>query len=134
MNLFIINTNKQREHRYEQEMLKERKCAAYRSTKHEIEGIQTGDKVLLYSNEIGIIARGIADGRVQKKEDNGEVEAEYFMSLDEFYELVIPIPYGDIVSIIKQVDPFFARPFNRTSLKFGPSISREIWEKAYKYV
>lgn len=30
----------------------------------------TDDKVLLYSNGSGIIARGIADGQVKKKDDN----------------------------------------------------------------
>ncbi|MDN3451834.1 hypothetical protein QMA09_16715 [Planococcus sp. APC 3906] len=62
MNLFIINTNKQSDSRYENEMIAERKCAAYRLTKEVIEKIQKDDKVLLYSNEVGIIARGVAEG------------------------------------------------------------------------
>lgn len=56
MNLLIINTNKSSDQRYELEMVEGQKCAAYRSTKKEIESIQKGDKVLLYSNGIGIIA------------------------------------------------------------------------------
>ena len=100
MNLFIINTNKQADKRYEQEMIDEQKCAAYRSTKEDIVHIQKGDKVLLYSNNNGIIARGIADGEVMKKEDISEIDAEYYMSLDDFYQYIKPIKYQQILSMI----------------------------------
>lgn len=134
MNLFIINTNKQADSRYEQEMLDEQKCAAYRSTKEEIADIAKGDRVLLYSNEIGIIARGIADGVVKKKEDRGIADDEYFMSLTEFYDYIKPIPYQKILSILQKAEPTFARPFNVTSLKFGPAASEKIWYDVNRFV
>lgn len=134
MNLFIINTNKQADHRYEQEMIDERKCAAYRSTKEDIEHVQKGDKVLLYSNGKGIIASGVADGNLKKKEDKGEIDAEYYMSLVDFYEYIEPIVYEKIRDILQKADPSFARPFNVTSLKFSLPASKDIWEMVNKYV
>ncbi|QOV10431.1 hypothetical protein [Viridibacillus arvi] len=127
MNLFIINTNKQSNHRYEQEMIEEQKCAAYRTTKGTIEHIQKDDKVLLYSNLSGIIARGIADGELKKKEDKGEIDAEYYMSLNEFYEYIKPIQYKKIKTIL-------GRPLGSTSLKFSLPASKEIWDEVNRYV
>lgn len=134
MNLFIINTNKQANQRYEQEMIEEQKCAAYRSTKGEIGYIQKGDKVLLYSNRSGIVARGIADGEVKMKEDLGEIDAEYYMSLNEFYEYIKAIPFNKIRNILQKVDPSFAKPFGVTALKFSLPVSKEIWYEVNRYV
>ncbi|WP_017381807.1 hypothetical protein [Paenisporosarcina sp. TG-14] len=134
MNLFIINTNQQADQRYEQEMIVEQKCAAYRSTKKEIKYIQKEDKVLLYSNGIGVIARGIADGEVNKKEDLCETDAEYYMALNEFYGYIEAIPYKKMISIIRKSDSSFAKPFNVTSLKFSFPASIEIWDEINKYV
>lgn len=134
MKLFIINTNKQAHERYESEMIYEQKCAACRSTKEEIERIHKGDKVLLYSNGSGIIAKGVADGKVQKKEDNGVVDDEYFMELTEFYQYIKNIPYKKINKILTHADPSFARPFNVTSLTFEFPASKIIWDEVNKYV
>jgi len=134
MNLFIINTNKQANQRYEQEMIEEQKCAAYRSTKGEIGYIQKGDKVLLYSNRSGIVARGIADGEVKMKEDLGEIDAEYYMSLNEFYEYIKAIPFNKIRNILQKADPSFAKPFGVTALKFSLPVSKEIWYEVNRYV
>lgn len=134
MNLFIINTNISANPRYEQEMIDEQKCAAYRDTKREIEKIDKGDKVLLYSNGKGIIARGIAEGKVKKKDDRGELDAEYYMEMVEFYDYIKPLSHKEINLIIKKSDPSFARPFNKTALKLSPSISQEVWNEVNKYV
>ena len=134
MKLFIFNTNKSTDLRYEQEMIDGQKCAAYRSTKGDIEYIQKGDKVILYSNEVGIIARGAGDGEVKKKADNGILDDEYYMSLTGFYEYIKPIPNKKLVEILRKADPSFARPFNVTSLKFNSPASEEIWNEVNKYV
>ena len=134
MSLFIVNTNMSTNKRYDQEMIDEQKCAAYRSTKEHIEYIKKDDKVLLYRNDEGIIARGVADGIVKKKEDNGEKDAEFYMALNEFYTFAIPISYKKIRTIIEKADPSFARPFNVTSLKFSSSASQEIWNEINRYV
>lgn len=134
MNLYIINTNLQKDKRYEQEMLNEKKCSAYRSTKFEIENIQSNDLVLLYTNKKGIVARGIASGVVNTQEDNGEPEAEYFMPLDDFYILIKPIPSNKLRDILTTCDPNEMRPFNKTSVKFKEGISQAIWDKVCMYV
>lgn len=134
MRLFIINTNQQADKRYEQEMLKEQKCAAYRSTKDDIERIQKGDYVLLYSNGSGIIARGIADGRVRKQVDLGIEDDEYYMGLIEFYEYIKEIPYKKIKEILQKADSSFGKPFNKTALKFESPYSEKIWKEVCRYV
>ncbi|MEM5644044.1 hypothetical protein AAHB52_30045 [Bacillus toyonensis] len=92
MALFIINTNLQKDSRYECEMLEEKKCAAYRSTKTDIQNIQENDRVLLYTNKRNY-CKGIASGKLFMKEDNGEPNAEYYMPLINFTELIKPIPH-----------------------------------------
>lgn len=133
MNLYIINTNLKTDSRYETEMLKEQKCAAYRSTKTEIEHLQVGDRILLYSNQKGIIAKGIASGQLHKKEDNGELEAEYYMYLHEFREFLLPISSSRLRHILTLADNKEARPFNKTSLKFKNEVSTIIWDEISKH-
>jgi hypothetical protein len=115
-------------------MINEQKCAAYRTTKGEITEINKDDKVLLYSNEVGIIARGIADGQVNMKADNGELNAEYYMKLMEFYQYIRPIPYSKFRSILQTAHPSFNRPFNVTSIKISSPASQKIWDQISKYV
>ncbi|AZB44658.1 hypothetical protein CEF21_21505 [Bacillus sp. FJAT-42376] len=134
MNLFIINTNKSTNTRYEIEMLEEQKCAAYRSTKTDIEHIQKNDIVLLYSNERGIIASGRADGIVNRKPDLGEEDAEYFMKLQDFNEYVIEIPNKKLLGIIKGVNPSFSKILRNTMEKFTPPVSDGIWKEVSRYV
>ncbi|HDR6309447.1 TPA: hypothetical protein QCU60_001269 [Bacillus cereus] len=134
MSLFIINTNLQKDTRYEREMLQEEKCAAYRSTKTDIQNIQKNDKVLLYTNKKGIIARGIASGQLFMKDDNGEPNAEYYMPLIHFKELIKPIPSHKLRDILLLADPQEARPFNKTSLKFQEVVSEEIWKEICRYM
>ncbi|PHB40555.1 hypothetical protein [Bacillus wiedmannii] len=134
MALFIINTNLQKDTRYEREMLEEKKCAAYRSTKTDIQNIQKNDRVLLYTNKKGIIARGVASGALFMKEDNGEPNAEYYMPLINFTELIIPIPPHKLKNILLLADPQEARPFNKTSLKFREVVSEKIWREICRYM
>jgi predicted RNA-binding protein with PUA-like domain len=104
------------------------------STKTNIEAIQKGDKVFLYSSGTGIIATGIADGVVKKKADMEVVDAEYYMSLTDFYQLIKEIPHHKILSIIQKVKPDFKKPFTSTSLKFTYPESEGIWNEVSKYV
>ncbi|MBJ8072713.1 hypothetical protein [Bacillus cereus] len=134
MALFIINTNLQKDSRYECEMLEEKKCAAYRSTKTDIQNIQENDRVLLYTNKKGIIARGIASGKLFMKEDNGEPNAEYYMPLINFTELIKPIPPHKLKNILLLADSQEARPFNKTSLKFREGVSEKIWIEICRYI
>ncbi|EEL40328.1 hypothetical protein bcere0020_22680 [Bacillus cereus Rock3-29] len=115
-------------------MLEEKKCAAYRSTKTDIQNIQENDRVLLYTNKKGIIARGIASGKLFMKEDNGEPNAEYYMPLINFTELIKPIPPHKLKNILLLADSQEARPFNKTSLKFREGVSEKIWREICRYM
>jgi hypothetical protein len=81
-------------------MLKEKKCAAYFGKwKYLIEKIKAGDLVFLYSNQKGIIARGIATGVVEVADYQGEKDEEYFMYLDCFEELEYFLSAAEIKQI-----------------------------------
>lgn len=87
----MIN-NKKSDPGCEVAMLLNQKCAAYFSDWHSyIEKIQTSDLVFLYSSEVGIIARGIATGIVEKANYQGHIDAECYMNLDRFERLRSPL-------------------------------------------
>jgi hypothetical protein len=93
----IINTNKKNNPACEVDMLLNQKCAAYFEDWHAyIEKIQTGDLVFLYSREVGIIARGIATGIVEKADYQGYLDAECYMNLDRFERLKNPMTAAKI--------------------------------------
>ncbi|WP_176569472.1 hypothetical protein [Bacillus toyonensis] len=52
----------------------QKKCAVYRSTKNGIQNIQGNNRVLLYIDKKGIIARRITSGQLFMKEDKEESE------------------------------------------------------------
>lgn len=101
--VYIINTNKKNNISCEQEMINEKKCSAYYSPwKEGIEKIKANDLVFLYSNEVGIIARGSASGICETKDYEGETDEEYYMELDRFQELRIPLKASQISEILNR--------------------------------
>ncbi|MFB7142871.1 hypothetical protein ACFCYN_25085 [Gottfriedia sp. NPDC056225] len=93
----LINTNKRNNPNCEVEMLINQKCSAYFRDWHTyVEKIQTGDIVFLYSTEVGIIARGIATGIVEKADYQGHIDAECYMYLDRFERLKTPLTAAKI--------------------------------------
>lgn len=100
-NAYIINTNKKYDTDCEIEMINEKKCAAYYSPwKEGIEKIKANDLVFLYSNEVGIIARGSASGICETKDYEGKADEEYYMELDRFKELETPLKASEISQIL----------------------------------
>ncbi|MDR0771212.1 MAG: hypothetical protein LBE75_08490 [Burkholderiales bacterium] len=84
-NSYILNTNSSHDPSVTEDMLSERKAAAYYpGWREEIERLQKGDKIFLYQNKKGIIAYGEADGFLRKKEYDGIPDYEYSMCLDNF--------------------------------------------------
>jgi hypothetical protein len=100
---YVLNTNIRNSVDDEKDMIDNSKAAAFFSPwKHKIESLKNGDKVFLYSSGTGIIAMGIATGKVEKKNYHGEneyVEEEYFQKLKEFRKLTVPISPSEIKSI-----------------------------------
>lgn len=100
-NCYIINTNKKYDPNSEIEMLNDKKCAAYYSPwKEDIDGIQVNDLIFLYSNKVGIIARGTASGISEVKDYHRYVDEEHYMELDRFQKLKEPLTSSSINKIV----------------------------------
>lgn len=100
---YILNTNRQGGIEDEEEMLKEKKAAAYfEPWKNKIEYLRKGDTVFLYSSGTGIIAKGIATGELKKKNYRNNIEhedEEHFQKLKDFKVLSKPISAPEIKKI-----------------------------------
>lgn len=84
-NCYILNTNKQSNAKYTEEMLTESKAAAYYpGWREKIQKFQKGDIIFLYESGIGIRAYGLASGILNKKDCDGYKDYEYYMHLDNF--------------------------------------------------
>lgn|SRR2546425_2610621 len=99
---FILNTNYNNDPDDHDDMMKNRKAAAYSDPwKYKIEQIGKGDIVFLYKSRIGIVAYGTGSGKVDKsahREDGGP-DDQYSMQLDKFHEVKPPIPAAEIKEI-----------------------------------
>ena len=120
-NVYIINTNKTHNPKCEVDMIQQKKCAAYyKHFKYNIDLIQRGDLVFLYSNKNGIIARGMATGLVEVAEYEGFPGEEHYMPLDYFQSFEKnPMPASVILSTIQELagDDYEIK-WNQTTIVF----------------
>ncbi len=99
-NCYILNTNKQSNPKYTQEMIDEHKAAAYYPRwREKIQKFQKGDIVFLYESGIGIRAYGCANGKLNKKPCDGYDDYEYNMKLENFVKLSKPISASQMKKI-----------------------------------
>ena len=85
---YIINTDISNSIKHHNDMLENHKAAAYNDGyKEKIKKLHLGDTVFLYQSKKGIVACGVADGIVNKADENGHKEFEYNMNLKEFINL-----------------------------------------------
>lgn len=100
---YILNTNINNSEDDHNAMLREKKAAAFYSPpKFNIEKLNRGDIIFLYESGVGIVAVGIADGNLQKRnyhDEPEEVDEEYFMKLNKFHLLTRPISPSEIREI-----------------------------------
>lgn len=102
-NCYVVNTNYSNNRQYTKDMLKEHKAAAYYpGWREKIEKLQKGDIVFLYKSGTGIIAYGIANGKLEKKVCDGIMDYEYYMKLDDFKELTKPIAASEMKELTNQ--------------------------------
>lgn len=89
---YILNTNYAHSAQHNEDMLREHKAAAYYpGWREKIERLQKGDCVFLYKSGTGIVAYGVASGKLEKQECDGHKDYEYFMRLDKFHVLRTPM-------------------------------------------
>ncbi|HGE72397.1 TPA: EVE domain-containing protein [Candidatus Poribacteria bacterium] len=100
---YILNTNYSNDPSDDKDMIDNQKAAAYFDPwKRDIEKLKKGDKVFLYRSGEGIVAMGIASGKLEKKPWHGEdkhKDEEYCMKLDKFKILKDPLSASDIKKI-----------------------------------
>ncbi len=121
---YVLNTNYSNNRQHTDDMLREHKAAAYYpGWREKIQKLQKDDTIFLYKSGTGIIAYGIADGRLQKTDCDGYPDYEYFMSLNNFVVLKNPISASKMKELTNQGFSF------RTTLF---SISEEAAKKIIK--
>ncbi len=101
-NTYILNTNYSNNKEHTEDMLNDKKAAAYYpGWREKIQKIQKGDTVFLYQSGFGIIAYGIATGKLEKQDCDGIPEYEYFMKLDKFKRLMTPFSASEMKRVTK---------------------------------
>ena len=100
---YILNTNYRNDPSDDEDMINNQKAAAYFDPwKRNIAKLKKGDKVFLYRSGEGVVAVGIASGKLERKPYHGEEkhkDEEYCMKLDKFRKLRQPLPASDIKRI-----------------------------------
>jgi len=100
---YILNTNYSNDPQDDKDMIVNQKAAAYfEPWKRNIEKLKKGDKVFLYRSGEGIVAVGIASGKLEKKPYHGQSkykDEEYCMKLNKFKKLKKPLSASEIKRI-----------------------------------
>lgn len=122
---FILNTNKSNDAATHHAMLNNGTAAAFcEPWKFKIERLKKGDVVFLYESGVGIVATGLASGKIEKVEYDGTPEDEYRQKLDNF-KRVKPISAKDIKKIIGENLIFFKTLF-KIPADYGNKISKHL--------
>lgn len=112
---YILNTNYSNDKSDDKDMIDNQKAAAYFDPwKRNIGRLKKGDKVFLYRSGEGIIAMGVASGKLEKKPYHGEEKhknEEYCMRLDKFKKLKQPLPAAEIKEITDKNYRFMSTMF-----------------------
>jgi hypothetical protein len=126
---FVVNTNIANDKKDDEDMLKEKKAAAFFDPwKNSIKRIQLGNRVFLYRSGEGIVARGIARGRYKKKayhNDSKDADEEYYVELKNFLICLSPLIPSDI-NKITGIDYRFMKPCFAIDKESGIKIWKEI--------
>ncbi|MFZ5635902.1 MAG: hypothetical protein ACOY82_04880 [Pseudomonadota bacterium] len=100
---YVLNTNYGNRACDHADMLDNAKAAAYFDPwKFKIERLSKGDVVFLYQSGVGIVAMGVADGKLVKAPYQGNpdhADEEYFMKLNRFQRVSPPLSAAEIKRI-----------------------------------
>ncbi|MDX6047615.1 MULTISPECIES: hypothetical protein [Bacillus] len=102
-NTYILNTNYSNNEQHTEDMLREHKAAAYYpGWREKIEKLQKGDTIFLYKSGTGIIAFGIATGKLEMQDCDGHHNYEYYMKLDKFKKLKKTFAASEMKAVANQ--------------------------------
>lgn len=100
---FILNTNVRNDPADHEDMLTNKKAAAYFSPwKEKIARLGKGDLVFLYQSGVGVVALGEADGQLRKADYHSNPEhpeEEYYRKLNNFRTIDPPLTAAEIKKI-----------------------------------
>jgi ribosomal protein L39E len=100
---YIVNTNIANDPIDDRYMIENKRAAAFFSPwKRKIERLSKGDIVFLYRSGAGIVAVGKANGKLEKRDYQGDPthkDEEYSMGLINFHEIVPPLTASEIKEI-----------------------------------
>lgn len=126
---YILNTDYSNDPSNDKDMIHNQKAAAYFDPwKRNIERIKKNDKVFLYRSGKGIVAVGIASGKLEKKPYHGKEkhkDEEYCMKLDKFKKLKQSLPASDIKKITGVNYRFMSTMF---------AVSKDSGDKLWDYI
>lgn len=112
---YILNTNISNSQQDHNDMLSNKKAAAYfEPWKFKIERLAKGDVVFLYQSGVGIVALGEADGKLMKAPYQGDAQQpdeEYFMKLRHFERVSRPLTAAEIKEITRINHVFMSTMF-----------------------
>lgn len=101
-NYYIVNTNVKSNPKYTDDMINNKKVAAYYpGWREKIKKLQKDDTVFLYKSGEGIIAYGKADGVLKKAPCDGFADYEYYMTLNNFCKLNTAISAAQMKELTK---------------------------------
>jgi hypothetical protein len=112
---YILNTNISNSQEDHDDMLRNAKAAAYSDPwKFNIERLAKGDVVFLYQTRVGIVALGVADGKLQKAAchwNPEDAEVEYSMKLLQFRRVSPPLTAAEIRKLTETKYVFMSTMF-----------------------
>ena len=102
-NTYILNTNYSNNEQHTEDMLETIKLRhIIRDGEKKSTKLQKGDTVFLYKSGAGIIAYGTATGKLEEQDCDGHANYEYYMKLDKFQELRIPLTASEMKKVANQ--------------------------------
>lgn len=126
---YILNTNYNNNEEDHNDMVKNKKCAAYfEPWKYKIERLNKGDVVFLYQSGVGIVAFGEASGKLclaDYHRNPDHKNEEYYMKLNNFHTVKKPLSAAKIKSIT-DVDYRFMSTMFGVDLESGKKIKAEL--------
>ena len=124
---YLVNTNKTHRPTEERRMLRDNHVSAQYGPKKNIDVLNQGDIVFLYKNNVGIIAYGIADGKLIIGDFEGHEDEQHLMHVDRFRFFTPPIRPSEITKLSHELAStgiFFARTVSRLHSEVGRSLLR----------
>jgi hypothetical protein len=102
-NAYVLNTNFANNVKHTDDMLREHKAAAYYpGWREKIQKLQKGDTVFLYKSGFGIVAYGVASGKLEMQDCDGYPTYEYYMELNKFKKLQVPFSASEMKKVANQ--------------------------------